>query len=168
MVFIQLYRGGDCDDSDFDINPGATEIIDGIDNDCDGDIDEGFTINAGNIIVTEIMANPAAVSDSLGEWFELYNTKSNDINLEGWVISDEGSNSFTITGTLIIPAGSHIVFCINGDTSSNGGVTCDYVFDSSDFGLTNTEDEILLKSPDNTLIDKVTYTSGWVPSGKSM
>lgn len=34
----------DCDDDDEDINPSATEVCDGVDNNCDGDTDEGFTM----------------------------------------------------------------------------------------------------------------------------
>ena len=34
---------GDCDDSRASVNPNATEVCDGLDNDCDGDIDEGVT-----------------------------------------------------------------------------------------------------------------------------
>ena len=39
---------GDCDDSNPDIYPGATEICDGMDNDCDGIVDEGCAPVCGN------------------------------------------------------------------------------------------------------------------------
>ncbi len=33
---------GDCDDGDASVNPGAAEVCDGIDHNCDGQVDEGF------------------------------------------------------------------------------------------------------------------------------
>jgi len=40
---FNLYQG-DCDDTNAAIHPGAAELCDGLDNNCDGQIDEGFPI----------------------------------------------------------------------------------------------------------------------------
>lgn len=37
-----IFHGGDCNDRDIRINPSSVEVCDGIDNNCDGIIDEGF------------------------------------------------------------------------------------------------------------------------------
>ena len=45
----------------------------------------------GDVIINEIMQNPAAVADAAGEWFELYNPTASDIDLDGWTILDNDS-----------------------------------------------------------------------------
>jgi len=109
--------GNDCED----------EIRDMVDNDCDGVADDGV-IDAGEIVITEIMKDPDEVQDTVGEWFEIYNPSAMDINLEGWVISDDLSDNHAIQGQLIIPAGGYLVLGIEDDSAVNGGVTVDYEY----------------------------------------
>jgi len=55
----------DCDDTDFDINPAAIEITDGVDNNCDGIIDDGI-ITSGSLSIT--CPDDITVSIPMGEY----------------------------------------------------------------------------------------------------
>ena len=46
--YVELSLGEDCNEGDGAVNPGATEVCDGIDNDCDGSVDESDAIDASN------------------------------------------------------------------------------------------------------------------------
>lgn len=161
--------GEDCDDLNGGISPREAEIADGIDNNCDSLCDEGY-INAGDLIITEVMRHPLNVTDAEGEFFEIYNDTSDDIVIcGGWEISDNGADSHEITGgPYTVTAGDFFVFGIDSDTTKNGGVTVDYEY--SDFLLSNSDDEIILDF-DGTTIDEIEYadSDGWPDrQGQSM
>jgi predicted extracellular nuclease len=123
----------------------------------------------GDLVITEIMQNPSAVSNSNGEWFEIANVSGDDVDLDGWTISDEGTDTHTIAGTVIVPAGGYAVLGRNADFVTNGGVAVDYEYSS--FFLSNSADEVLLTSDDSTLFDRVAYDGGPSfpdPTGASM
>lgn len=127
--------------------------------------------SVGDIVITEIMQNPNAVSDNAGEWFEVYNTTGGDIDMQGWVLNDSnsGSETHTIATSLIVPAGGYIVLGNNTDVGTNGGVTVDYNYGSSYF-LGNGADDILLDCS-GTSIDVVAWDGGPNfpdPTGASM
>ena len=145
--------GGDCDDGDATLNPSQPEVPDGLDNDCNGLVDDGI-LPAGAVVVTEVMKDPSAVGDTAGEWFELHNTTVDELNLVGLVVSDLAGNDFTVDADLVLAAGGYAVLGRNGDTTSNGGVALDFEYGS--FGLTNTGDEIILVHG-TTELDRVEY-----------
>src|SRR5690606_966237 len=49
----RVENGDDCDDDDAAIRPGATELCDAADQDCDGAVDEGLIRPLGDPIVVE-------------------------------------------------------------------------------------------------------------------
>ncbi|MCU4175667.1 MopE-related protein [Carboxylicivirga sp. N1Y90] len=201
-----ITQSGDCNDSNNLINPEAQEIAgDGLDNDCDGLIDEddnsnnidndgdGFTISdgdcndsdasiypgapelcdeledrncdgmliacEGHLIITEVMSNPSAVSDTYGEWFEIYNPGEKAINLNGLQLTDNSSNSHTITEDLIIYPQQSFVLGRNADININGGIHCDYQY--AGFTLTNSADEIILSFPVLGEVARLEYSSAF-------
>jgi hypothetical protein len=109
-----------------------------------------------NLVITEYLANPVGVSDADGEYFEIFNATSATIDLDGLIVRDDGSNSFTVTALSIGPL-SFAVF--SGADGTALGLTPDFVYGGG-MSLTNGDDEIGLFRPDDTLINKVAYTDG--------
>jgi len=129
----------------------------------------GFYSSQGDVIITEIMQNPNVVYDSNGEWFELFNNTDSAIDLNGWIIRDNGSDSHTIAGTLVIQPDDFLVLGNNSDSNTNGGYTCDYQYPGNWY-LSNGDDEIVLLQG-LLEIDRVEYDGGPnfpVPTGASM
>jgi len=117
----------------------------------------------GDVIITEIMYDPNAVTDANGEWFEIYNPTTTLLNLEGVVFTDLNTtpDRFTVTGRLLIRPGQHLVFGRNGTTATNGGVTVDYVYPGG-YNLANTDDEIIITAG-TVEIDRVAWNEAGTP-----
>ena len=125
-----------------------------------------------NIVVTEVMVNPSAVSDTYGEWFEIYNNDTISIDLAGWRIADSEDDLHeiqTVSIEFYINPGDYLVLGRNVDNTVNGGYTADYGYSS--FQLSNIEDdEIFLVDNENRIVDEVEYQYPSFPfsSGASM
>ncbi len=125
----------------------------------------------GDLVISEIMQNPSAVGDSAGEWFEITNVSATDVDIDGWTIADNDSDSHTIAngGALVVPAGGQLVLGNNADTSTNGGAAVDYVY--SGIALANGADELVLTDASGTEFDRVEWDGGPGfpdPNGASM
>lgn len=124
----------------------------------------------GDLVITEIMQNPDKVSDTFGEFFEILNTGAGEVDLSGYIFSDNDSDSFEVVGLLPVAAGERLVFGASADTVLNGGVDVDYEF-GSEMALANGDDELVMMTPDSTEIDRVEWDGGTNfpdPTGASM
>ncbi len=124
---------------------------------------EGDRPMAGEVFVTEFMANPVDSAD-VGEWIELYNIASVPLDLGGCVLKDNGTNNHVIVGPLVVAPGDFVVLARSGDPVLNHGLVAPYVY--SNFTLANTGDAIVLEC-DSALVDSVVYTTALLAVGAS-
>jgi hypothetical protein len=119
----------------------------------------------GDLIITEVMADPYAVSDTKGEWFEVYNLSENILDLNGLILSDNGTNKHKINngGSLLLNPFDYMVFGKSSNISSDDYVP-DYVY--SGFYLGNDDDEIIISTAGAELL-RLEYGDGFAVSGKS-
>ncbi len=111
----------------------------------------------GEVYITEFMYDPTAISDSNGEYIEIYNSTGNILALGDCEFRDS-SNTYDIpAGTNVAP---NTYFTIA--SSSSPGFTPD--LDDLSFGLNNTGDTVAIWCPDTTgtlaELDSVTYDDG--------
>ncbi|MDX1950735.1 MAG: lamin tail domain-containing protein [Verrucomicrobiota bacterium] len=102
------------------------------------------------------------------DWFELYNPTTNDVNLTGYALADNLTNSTQSVipmGTIIPARGFLLVWA---DSENPAGATDLHV----NFGLSKSGDTIALFAPDRSLVDSVTFaaqstdvTQGRFPDG---
>ena len=114
---------------------------------------------SGSIVITEIMADPASVSDTAGEWFEIHNRGPAPVDINGWTIRDDDSDSHLIFNgaPLLISPGAFFVLGRNGSPTQNGGYTPDYIY--SGINLANNSDEIVLVNAAQQVVNRVSYTT---------
>ncbi len=116
----------------------------------------------GDLVITEIMADPKAVGDTQGEWVEVYAQR--DVDLNGVTLANEGSGRALLGDSrcLELKAGTHGVLARSADATVNGGLPP--VLGLFTFGLSNGEGPHALRlSLDESLLDEVTWTSAAIP-----
>jgi hypothetical protein len=110
----------------------------------------------GDIIITEFFADTAG-ADDYKEWFEIYNTTDHDIDITGWTIADNDTDSHTIGTTIpvIVLSKDYLVLGNSTSMSANGGTPVDYAY-GTNFTLGNSGDEIILLAG-GTVIHSIGY-----------
>ena len=151
-------------DSDTDSDTDSDSDADSdADTDADSDVDTGPRVGTvaslvrGDLIVSEVMQDPAAVTDAKGEWFEVYNASGAVVDLQGLVVTDLDSDAFTVLSTLSVPADGYVVFARNADNASNGSIGADYGYTGMD--LANSTDELQLWNG-SVMLDSVAWDGG--------
>jgi hypothetical protein len=118
----------------------------------------------GDLVITEVMANPAAVPDDAGEWIELY--VGRDVDLDGLSVGT-GPDALRVVvaegACLRAAAGSHVVLAASADPGTNGGLGA--VAGELGVGLRNSGGTLII-GHGNAVLDEVRWTSA--PAGRSL
>ena len=155
----------ECDDTDPTVAPDQPEREETArDEDCDGFVDEGDWAH-GDLVVTEMLINPAWTSDPKGEWFEVLNTSEGVIHLDGLsLVTDSETHKVVSDRPLPLSPGERALLGSHGDSRANGGVEPIYVY--SGLSLSNEGGSLALLA-DSTELDTVTWDAT-VPEGASL
>lgn len=128
-------------------------------------------LQPGDLLITEVMQDPAVTGDGDGEFFEVFNNSGHFVNLDGLEVRDDGTNNFTVAApSLELAPNGHALFAKRNPPTGGFTRVPDYLFPNA-FQLANGDDEIVLETPAGVEITRVAWDGGpnWPdPTGASM
>jgi hypothetical protein len=95
------------------INLGDTVVPVEIVNISEEPVNPDGTISTGDLLITEIMYDPTSLTDTYGEWFEIYNNTGHSVNLQHLVISKNATDRHTITAAITLASHAYQVLARN-------------------------------------------------------
>jgi beta-lactamase superfamily II metal-dependent hydrolase len=108
------------------------------------------------LVISEVMPDPAAVSDERGEWFEVHNPGARAVDLRGYRIASGNDGTHVIARSVVVAPGGYAVLARDASPRRNGGVSTDYAYGAA-ISLANGRDWIALRDPSGTTIDSVAW-----------
>lgn len=114
-----------------------------------------------DVVINEISFNNEAPVNP-GDWIELYNKGSYDIDISGWKLTDsDPGHQFIFAANTWIKAKSYLVIASDLTKMKTVFGPVKYLVEpfTFNFGLANTVDAVKLYSRDAQLIDEVNYTN---------
>ncbi len=113
-------------------------------------------LRAGDVIFTEVMANPGdGCDDNDGEYVEVRNASANRVDLTGVVIEDN-SGSFAFPSGTTLAAGRFLAVARDPASVQCFGIS---LFFPTSIQLGNSGETLTLTGPAGTALDDVTYPS---------
>lgn len=107
--------------------------------------------NTGKIIIVSVFANPTA-NDEAGEYVEIRNDDTHDIQVKGWTLSDDDNRRYTFPSFVMSAGRTCRVF-----TDESSTFWCGFNFDSSTDVWDNTGECAYLRDSTGKEISKKCY-----------
>jgi len=98
-----------------DETTGPVEIVEITNND---ETPAKGAFDIGDVLITEIMYNPTALSDAEGEWFEIYNNTSFPVDLQHLVIRKNDTENHIINSQIILAAHEYLVLARTNEATT--------------------------------------------------
>ncbi len=123
-------------------------------------------VPTSSVIINEINYHSAPEFDG-GDWIELFNRSEEDINMSGWIFTDDNEeHQFVLPEGTQIPANGYVVICQDRDLFLLRFPDADPIEESFSFGLSNSGEKLHIFDVDGHTIDSLSYqdTRPWPTS----